>query len=107
MEFNGYSHNKSIQEEIEKMISLTSDKDSNDEELDDKDKSIERYSNDENDEELTKKYDMESKIKRKVVNELISQLQEMLYEGDNEDIRKRNVTSAKKLIKSTRKKNKF
>lgn len=101
MEFEGYSHNQIIKEDIEHLTNL------NNQSSDDEYGSVIDESSTENDKEMTKKYDMESKIKRKVINEVIEQLQEMLYKGDNEDIKKRHVSSAKKMIKNTRKKNNF
>lgn len=106
MEFKEYSHNRVMQDEIEKIANIQSE---NNEEEDFQEEYSDNFNerSTENEKEMTKKYDMESKIKRKVINEVIEQLQEMLYKGDDEDIRKRQVTSAKKSIKHARKRSHF
>lgn len=105
MNFIGYSHDATMKEDIEHITNLNSNEysdDYNEDSLDDTHETDET-----NEDEMTKKCNMESKIKRKVINEVIEQLQQMLYKGDNEDIKKRHVTSAKKMIKNARKKNGF
>ena len=93
MEFGGYSHDETTKKEIENLINYVSE-----DELKD--------SQNETDEtEHTKKIDLESSIKRKVINELIGQLQEMIENEDPPRVQKNK--QVRKQIKNMRKINKF
>jgi len=109
MEFGGYSHNKNIQNEITKLSELNSADDS-----EDYFESASKTTEETNENEHTKKIDLESSIKKKVISDLIVQLKEMIGDDGSLDIdhsdspiRDRRTKQTKKHLKHIRKINDF
>ena len=99
MEFGGYSHDETTMKEIENLTNYVSEDNAF------KDYSEKDNQNETNETEHTKKIDLESSIKRKVINEIIGQLQDMIENDDPPRVQKNK--QVRKQIKNMRKVNKF